>query len=111
MPPSRRTKEHLAYVPEVENLYRWMTVRQVLDCTAAFYPDRKAESATEVLEFMRLEPKAKVNALTKGMRARLRLITALARRAPLILLDEPFSGIDPASRVRIVEVIARESKG
>ena len=61
----------------------------------------REESALELLEFMRLEPNAKVTALSKGMRARLRLITALARRAPLILLDEPFSGIDPASRERI----------
>ena len=30
-PPSRRTKKQLASVPEVENLYRWMTVSQVLD--------------------------------------------------------------------------------
>ncbi len=110
-PPSRRTKEQLAYVPEVESLYRWMTVSQVLDFTAAFYPDWQGESALELLEFMRLEPNAKVTALSKGMRARLRLITALARRAPLILLDEPFSGIDPASRERIVEGIARQFKG
>ncbi|MGB4403531.1 MAG: ATP-binding cassette domain-containing protein [Limnochordia bacterium] len=53
-PPSRRTKEQLAYVPEVESLYRWMTVRQVLDFTAAFYPDWQEESALELLEFMRL---------------------------------------------------------
>jgi len=35
----------------------------------------------------------------------------LARRAPLVLLDEPFSGIDPSSRDRIVEGIIREFKG
>ena len=88
-----------------------MTRTQVMDLTAAFYPDWQEESALELLEFMRLEPKTKVNALSKGMRARLRLITALARRAPLMLLDEPISVIDPVSRERIVEGIARQYKG
>ncbi|NMA62029.1 MAG: AAA family ATPase [Firmicutes bacterium] len=44
------------------------------------------------------------------MRARLKLILTLARTAPLVLLDEPFSGIDPSSRDRIVEGIVREFK-
>lgn len=110
-PPSRLTKALVAYVPEVESFYRWMTVRQVLDFTAAFYPDWQEEKARELVEFMRLTPTAKVSSLSKGMRARLRLIAALARQAPLVLLDEPFSGIDPSSRDRIVEGIVREFKG
>ena len=45
------------------------------------------------------------------MRARLRLIKALASRASLILLDEPSSRIDPPSPERIVDGIARQFKG
>ncbi|NLM42374.1 MAG: ABC transporter ATP-binding protein [Firmicutes bacterium] len=110
-PPSRERKEQIAFVPEVEGLYRWMTVRQVLEFTAAFYSDWQQDSERELLEFMRLDPEAKVSSLSKGMRARLKLVLALARRAPLILLDEPFSGIDPSSRDRIVEGIIRQFKG
>lgn len=108
--PSRHTKAQIAFVPEVENLYRWMTIRQVIDFTATFYDDWQEERVTELLEFMRLDPTKKVSSLSKGMRARLRLILALVRQAPLILLDEPFSGIDPASRDRIVEGIVRQFK-
>ncbi|HPT83867.1 MAG TPA: ABC transporter ATP-binding protein [Limnochordia bacterium] len=110
-PPSRASKAQIAFVPEVESLYRWMTVRQVLEFTSAFYDDWQKDSEEELLEFMRLDPRAKVSTLSKGMRARLRLVLALARRAPLILLDEPFSGIDPSSRDRIVEGIVRQFKG
>ena len=111
LPPSREAKAEIAFVPEVDTLYRWMTVRQVLDFTAAFYQDWQEETAGELLKFMRLDPEAKVSSLSKGMRARLKLILALARTAPLILLDEPFSGIDPSSRDRIVEGIIRQFKG
>lgn len=108
---SRQTKAQMAFVPELESLYRWMTVREVLDFTAAFYPDWQSEIEGELLEFMRLDPKAKVGTLSKGMRTRLRLVLALARKAPLILLDEPLSGIDPSSRDRIIEGIVRQFKG
>jgi ABC-2 type transport system ATP-binding protein len=109
-PPSRETKAQVAFVPEVENLYRWMTIRQAIDFTATFYEDWEHERVEELLNFMRLDPTKKISSLSKGMRARLKLILALSRRAPLILLDEPFSGIDPASRDRIVEGIVRQFK-
>lgn len=108
--PSRHVKAQIAFVPEVENLYRWMTIRQVIDFTAAFYDDWQEERVPELLDFMRLDSSKKVSSLSKGMRARLKLILALSRKAPLILLDEPFSGIDPASRDRIVEGIVRQFK-
>ncbi|NMB01480.1 MAG: ABC transporter ATP-binding protein [Firmicutes bacterium] len=109
-PPSRDTKAQIAFVPEIENLYRWMTIGQVIEFTSTFYEDWQAERVPELLQFMRLDPTAKVSSLSKGMRARLRLILALARKAHLILLDEPFSGIDPSSRERIVEGIIRQFK-
>ena len=108
--PSRRTKANIAFVPEVDNLYRWMTVQQTLDFTSEFYEDWQPKRAKELLEFMRLDPNAKVSSLSKGMRARLKLTLALARQAPLVLLDEPLSGIDPSSRDRIVEGIVLQFK-
>lgn len=108
--PSRRTKSQIAFVPEIDNLYRWMTTQQVLSFTATFYDDWQEERAADLMDFMRLDPTKKVSSLSKGMRARLQLILALARKAPLILLDEPFSGIDPSSRDRIVEGIIRQFK-
>lgn len=108
--PSRHTKGLIAFVPEIDHLYRWMTVQGVLDFTSAFYQDWQGERVSELLSFMHLDPNKKVSSLSKGMRARLKLILALARRAPLILLDEPFSGIDPSSRDRIVEGIVRQFK-
>ncbi len=87
--PSRHTKGLIAFMPEIDHLYRWMTVRGgVLDFTSAFYQDWEEARISELVKFMRLDPNKKVSSLSKGMRARLKLILALARRAPLILLDE-----------------------
>lgn len=108
--PSRHTKGQIAFMPEIDHLYRWMTVQGVLDFTSAFYKDWDEERVPGLISFMRLEPNKKVSSLSRGMRARLKLILVLARRAPLLLLDEPFSGIDPSSRDRIVEGIVRQFK-
>lgn len=108
--PSRLTKAQIAFVPEIDNLYRWMTVQEAIDFISTFYDDWEPQRVPELLDFMRLDPEKKVSSLSKGMRARLKLILTLARTAPLVLLDEPFSGIDPSSRDRIVEGIVREFK-
>jgi len=54
---------------------------------------------------MQLEPEQKIGSLSKGMHARLKLALALARTAPVLLLDEPLSGIDPQSRRKILTAL------
>ncbi|MFD0674631.1 ABC transporter ATP-binding protein [Cohnella sp. GCM10027633] len=106
--PDVRNKAHIAYLPEIDNLYGWMTVKETLGFISAFYADWEEDKAAQMLIAMELEEKMKVRNLSKGMRARLKLIAALSRNVPLVLLDEPFSGIDPASRGRIIRSIVSE---
>lgn len=103
--PSPRTKAQIAYLPEVDYLYGWMTVGQTLDFVSRFYQDWNHGKARNLLTFMELQEEVTVKSLSKGMRARLKIVLALARDAELVLLDEPLSGIDPPSRTRIVEAI------
>lgn len=100
-----RLKREIAFLPEIHHLYNWMTVNETLDFFQGFYPDWDADVASELLEFMHLRPEAKVKTLSKGMKARLKLVLTLARKASIVLLDEPFSGIDPQSRGRIMEAL------
>ena len=106
--PDVRNKAHIAYLPEIDNLYGWMTVKETLGFVASFYRDWETDKAAHMLDAMELDPKQKVRNLSKGMRARLKLIVALSRNVPLVLLDEPFSGIDPSSRAAIIRSIIRE---
>ncbi len=106
--PSIRTKARIAYLPEIEHLYRWMSVAETIRFMSSFYRDWDAGRARDLLDFMRLPPGTPVGRLSRGMRARLKLVLAMARRAELVLLDEPLSGIDPPSRSKIVKAIAGE---
>ncbi|MBP3966655.1 ABC transporter ATP-binding protein [Paenibacillus lignilyticus] len=106
--PDVRNKSQIAYLPEIDNLYGWMTVKETLRFISGFYDDWNADKAADMLEKMELDINQKVRSLSKGMRARLKLIAALSRDVPLVLLDEPFSGIDPSSRAKIIRSIASE---
>lgn len=106
--PSVKTKERISYLPEIDHLYSWMTVGETLNFVSTFYNDWQQERAEDLLEFMGLTKDLKVGNLSKGMRGRLKLVISLARSVPLVLLDEPLSGIDPPSRSRILESIVSE---
>ena len=101
-------KKHIAYLPEIDHLYGWMTVTETLRFISGFYADWQADKAANMLIAMDLEGNQKVRNLSKGMRARLKLVAAMSRSVPLVLLDEPFSGIDPPSRAAIIRSIIRE---
>jgi ABC-2 type transport system ATP-binding protein len=106
--PDVINKNQIAYLPEIDNLYGWMTVAETLRFISGFYSDWLEEKAAEMLLTMELDESQKVRNLSKGMRARLKLVAALSRNVPLVLLDEPFSGIDPPSRAKIIRSIINE---
>lgn len=106
--PDVHNKQQVAYLPEIDHLYGWMTVKETLRFISGFYKDWQEEKAAQMLLKMELDENQKVRNLSKGMRARLKLIVALSRKVPLILLDEPFSGIDPSSRAKIIRSIISE---
>jgi len=88
----------LGYVSENLKLPDWMTVRELLDFCRPFYPtwDRSLEAS--LLERFALPEERKLSQLSRGMRMKAALLAALAYRPELLLLDEPFSGLDPVTR-------------
>ena len=59
----------------------------------------------ELEEFMKLNDEMKLGQLSKGMEEKLAIVLTLSRHAKLYLLDEPFSGIDPMARKKIINSI------
>lgn len=108
MRPSLQTKARIAYLPEVDYLYKWMTIGEILIFIGAMYDDWQEERVDELLKFMNLTKNQRINTLSKGMRARLKLVITMARQTELILLDEPLAGLDPSSRGRIIDVILEQ---
>jgi len=91
---------------EFPSHYRKLTARENLSLFAAFHaaPTRRPE---ELLEMVGLSDAAdkRVEAFSKGMKARLNLARALTHRPKLLFLDEPTAGLDPVNARRVRELI------
>jgi ABC-2 type transport system ATP-binding protein len=97
----------IGYLSEEHDLPGWMRVGELIRYTRAFHPAWDDAYAEELRHAFGLEPRSRVDTLSKGQKARLGLLLALAFRPELLLLDEPSSGLDPVVRRDIVEAIIR----
>jgi ABC-2 type transport system ATP-binding protein len=86
-----------------------MTVRQLLDYCRPFYPtwDRDLEKA--LLARFDLPPGRKLAQLSRGMLMKASLLSSLAYRPKLLVLDEPFSGLDPLVRDEFIKGVLEVS--
>ncbi|AFI27538.1 MULTISPECIES: ABC transporter ATP-binding protein [unclassified Bacillus (in: firmicutes)] len=91
-----------AYLTELDMFYPDFTVKDMVNFYQSQFPDFQTEQAYRLLKEMQLDPEKKIKKLSKGNRGRLKIVLALARQADVILLDEPFSGLDPMMRDSIV---------
>jgi ABC-2 type transport system ATP-binding protein len=98
-------KAMISMLCDKDLFYKWMTVQDAMDFYNSFFEDFDKAVCQDLIEFMELVPKEKIDKLSKGMKARLKLVLVLSRKAKIYLLDEPLSGIDPVSREKIVETI------
>ena len=99
------TKGYTAFMPTEDFLFKWMKIKVVLDFYADMYEDFDRNKAQQFLEQMELKEDMKVSSLSTGMKARLKMVVTMARKASLYLLDEPLNGIDLISRDKIMQMI------
>jgi ABC-2 type transport system ATP-binding protein len=93
---------HIGYVSENQELPDWMTVQEMMDYLRPFYPTWNAAYLFEDLE---LPPDRKIKHLSRGMRMKAALASVLAFRPSLIVMDEPFSGLDPLVRDELIKAL------
>ena len=105
MKPGVQTKSMVSYLPDVEYLYHWMTVEQIVSLFCDFYKDFRGELAYEMLNRLGIDRKAKLKTLSKGNKEKMSLILVMSRNARLYVLDEPIAGVDPATRDYIIGTI------
>ncbi|MDQ0193060.1 ABC-2 type transport system ATP-binding protein [Paenibacillus wynnii] len=99
---NRRISKVVSYLSEVGSFYHIYTVKEAMDFQASQFTDFNMAKADEIMKFMQLEPDMKIKNLSKGNRGRLKIMLTLAREVPYLLMDEPFSGLDPMVRESIV---------
>lgn len=100
---NRQIAKKVAYLTELDLFYDTLTVGDMVKFYASQFKDFRMVKAEELLSFMKLDRNKKIKELSKGNRGRLKLVLAIAREADYILLDEPFSGLDPMVRDSIVK--------
>lgn len=87
--PCVATKEKIAYLPQVFSLPLWMTVSQVIDYFATFYPDFSKETAEKLLPEFEIKASSKLQRMSRQKGENLHFILTLARKADIYLLDKP----------------------
>jgi ABC-2 type transport system ATP-binding protein len=101
--------DRVGYLPEERGLYRQMKVRDVLRFYAELKGCRDNKPIDDWLARMDLSAWAdkKVQALSKGMSQKVQFIASVVFRPELVLLDEPFSGLDPVNTDVLREAILK----
>lgn len=102
-----RVRARVGYVPEGFDIGpRWMTVGRWFAERAVYYPAWDAAYAAALSRRLDIDGSRRIGQLSKGQARRAQIVAALAHRPPLLLLDEPTDGLDPAARDTVLELIS-----
>jgi ABC-2 type transport system ATP-binding protein len=93
----------IGYVSENQELPEGMTAGGMLDYFHSFYPTWDKELEKQLVRQFDLPLKRKLKHLSRGMRMKAAFASSLAYRPSLIVLDEPFTGLDPLVRDELIE--------
>lgn len=105
--PGVATKTVTSYLPDRLALPVEMRVDDMVSLYGEFFADLDTAKASAMLADLKLDPRQRIGAMSKGTREKMQLCLAMSRAARLYLLDEPLGGVDPAAREYILNTILR----
>src|SRR3984957_160721 len=94
---------NIGYVSENQELPEWMTVEYLLAYLKPFYPAWDDARAAQLIRQFDLPLDRQLRHLSRGMRMKVALASSLAYRPRLLIMDEPFSGLDPLVREDLID--------
>lgn len=105
-------KRQIAYIPEVPVLYEELTLKEHLELTMMSYQLEKKKAwkrANELLKMFRLDDKLDWMPIhfSKGMKQKVMIVTAFLADTDLLVIDEPFTGLDPLAVTNLIDLIKK----
>ena len=104
---NNNTYNKLSFVPDIDTHFTQLTIKESFEFMKIFYTNWDNNKAYEMLELFNLTEDRVISSLSKGNKARVKIILGFAQNAKYTLLDEPFSGIDIFTREKFIETIAK----
>lgn len=95
---TRNISEKIAYLTDIDDFFTYFTTDELIKYYDSQFVDFDRSVALNIAKFLHM----KIKHLSKGNRGRVKMTVTFARRAPYIVLDEPFSGLDPLVRKKII---------
>jgi ABC-2 type transport system ATP-binding protein len=105
---SAAVKAFVGFLPGDLHLYEHMTGQEFLDFFAAFRPGESPQRHHLLAERLDLDLTPHIKQLSKGNRQKLAIVQALMHDAPLLIFDEPSSGLDPLMQINLLELLKEE---
>jgi ABC-2 type transport system ATP-binding protein len=113
---TRAARDRVGYLPEERGLYKKMTVRRLLRYYGQLKGARPPDLDLDVADWLGRMGLSdwvdkKIDALSKGMAQKVQFIAAVLARPDLVILDEPFSGLDPVNAEVIKDAVLDLKRG
>lgn len=100
-----KIKDRIGLVFDEGCFYDELTLSEMKSIIAPAYKNWCEQDFVEYLDRFSLNPKQKINTLSKGMRMKYALALALSHKAELLIMDEPTSGLDPLIRSQLLDIL------
>lgn len=101
----QQIKNRIGVVLDDGCFYEELSMAEMKSILASAYTDWSEQDFKHYMDMFSLDPKRKINTLSKGMKMKYALTLALAHNAELLIMDEPTSGLDPLSRSQLLNVL------
>ena len=102
---ARKIKDRIGVVLDDGCFYDELSLAEMKDVIASAYSAWSEQDFKEYMERFELNPKQKINTLSKGMKMKYALALALSHNAELLIMDEPTSGLDPLIRGQLLTIL------
>ncbi len=102
---AKHIKNRIGVVLDDGCFYDELSLAEMKSIVASAYTTWSEQDFKHYMELFALEPKQKINTLSKGMKMKYALALALSHNAELLIMDEPTSGLDPLLRSQLLKVL------